>query len=84
MRRVPPPPGTFRSSAGEARWTKEPFPWSTPLGSDTDLSEISPGRIKGSTLGRLSNTEALTPKFLARMSRGVCASQSSIWKVTLG
>lgn len=39
--------------------------------------------MKGSFSGRLSNTDSLTPKFLARMDLGVWTSQSSIWNVVL-
>lgn len=39
--------------------------------------------MKGSFLGRLSNTDSLTPKFLARIDLGVWISQSSIWNVVL-
>lgn len=39
--------------------------------------------MKGSSLGRLSNTDSLTPKFFAKMDLGVWTSQSSIWNVVL-
>lgn len=39
--------------------------------------------MKGSFSGRLSNTDSLTPKFLARIDLGVWTSQSSIWNVVL-
>lgn len=39
--------------------------------------------MNGSVSGRLSNTDSLTPKFLARTDLGVWTSQSSIWNVVL-
>lgn len=39
--------------------------------------------MKGSFSGRLSNTDSLTPKFLAKIDLGVWTSQSSIWNVVL-
>lgn len=63
---------------------KEEFPCREPWGSDTVRFFTSMGgRMKGSVSGRLSNTDSLTPKFLARMDLGVWTSQSSIWNVVL-
>lgn len=63
---------------------KEEFPSREPWGSDTvRLLTSMGGRMKGSFSGRLSNTDSLTPKFLARIDLGVWTSQSSIWNVVL-
>ncbi len=42
-----------------------------------------PFRMYGFAAGTLLKTDSLTPKFLARILLGVCATQSSILKVVL-
>lgn len=44
--------------------------------------ETVPLRMLGKDGGTLSKTDSLTPKFCAKMARGVCAIQSSTLNVT--
>ena len=62
----------------------EPSPVAGPAALGVTLLLVTvPSRMFGCGLGMSSKVDSGTPKFLARTSLGVCASQSSMLKVVL-
>jgi hypothetical protein len=84
LRNTPPLPPIFSAGCSKVRYTNELFPEATGVTAPVTFFLLTSAfRMYGLGVGRLSNTDSGTPKFFARISLGVCASQSSMLKVVL-
>ena len=81
---MPPPPGTGTDGLESVLYTNEASPDRVPPGAEPTFEVLTvPLTMYGSVAGDAAKTEASTPKFLARMSLGVWATQSGRLKVVL-
>lgn len=81
---TPPCPPIFSAGCSKVRYTNELFPEATGVTAPVTFFSLTVAfRMYGLGVGILSKTDSGTPKFFARISLGVCASQSSMLKVVL-